>query len=769
MATTFVSAGVYISERDDSLYSPALSPTAIGIIGTGTKGNLNEATLVRTEAELINTFGFPRTKDYGIHAAAEALKAARLVYYVRIAGAAATNGVVNVMDAGSGATAACIGPSSNGEKYNLLNGSTESPTGTRTTQIDIRYDNGAGLTTAVVTFQAVQAFVNNGSGSATYALSNGQTLTIVVNGGPVQTVTFLAADPLVSGNGGIGALTPTGVAAVINDQLIGGEARIATNVVTIASDRFGSGSTIQVTGGTANGTLGFGTTLQSGSGHVADLEQVLGSEIKTRVEAFTTSNVLVTVGLTGTVRLCTATTGSTKTIRIESATSPMVGASPKINLTPLDSTVSGTNSTAAANTISFTAKTKGSHSANIKVRISDDSSLTGTKKVEILYRDVIVEVFTRAFKSPTPVTGGQAMITLINSGATDGSQSASDFVTAADLNVSGENPANGTYTLSTGNNGDDWTASTVIGTDSGSTQTGLQIFKNPEKIFVNVLCTPGISYASVISEGLTICQNRADCIFVADAPKGLSPTNVVKWHNGDSSVTATVDQENRTETNSTAFNSSYGALYYPFVKVADKFNGVDIFIPPSSIILRTYAYTDQVADPWFAPAGPNRTQAQTVRDLELSPSLADRDLMQLPGNNLNPIANVSGFGVVVLGQKTLQRAPTSLDRVNVRRLLLLAEKAVAQSVFFLLFEPNDDRMWRRFINLVSPIFEDIKARRGLFDFRVVADSSTNTDTLINQNTFLGRIYIQPTKAAEKMIVSFNLTPTGANFEEFPQV
>ena len=119
-----------------------------------------------------------------------------------------------------------------------------------------------------------------------------------------------------------------------------------------------------------------------------------------------------------------------------------------------------------------------------------------------------------------------------------------------------------------------------------------------------------------------------------------------------------------------------------------------------------------------------------------------------------------------MGQKTLQRAPTALDRVNVRRLLLAAEKVVAQAVMFLTFEPNDAMMWRRFVNLVTPLFDDIKARRVLFDFRVIADSSTTTPTLIDQNTFLGKIFLQPTKAAEILIVSFNIIPTGVELQEF---
>jgi hypothetical protein len=356
------------------------------------------------------------------------------------------------------------------------------------------------------------------------------------------------------------------------------------------------------------------------------------------------------------------------------------------------------------------------------------------------------------------------MVTTINNGSTN--YTASDLVVALDLNVVGGAPANSTYTLSAGNDGDNWTSGSVIGSIIGSVRTGMQIFRDPDQIYINLLSTPGISYVAVIAEGIDIASTRADCLYIADAPSNLDAEDVVKWHNGDSSVTAVVDQENRTETNSTTFNSSYAALYWPFLTMFDKYNDTNHSMPPSALVLRTIGYTDAVADPWFAPAGPNRTQGQSVLDLSFNPSQGERDLMQMPGNNVNPVASISGVGVVLMGQKTLQRAPTALDRVNVRRLMLAIEKVVAQTVFFLMFEPNDSVMWRRFVNLVEPPLKDIKSRRGLYDFKVIADSSTTTPLLIDQNTFLGKIFLQPVKAAEKIVVSFNITPTGTNFQEF---
>lgn len=785
MAATFVSAGIYIQEKDDSLYAPALAPTIIGIIGTSTRGPENVATLVTNEGQLIDTFGEPRIKDFGMQTAIQTLKSARLVYFIRIVGAAGTLGTISAMDAGSAATAASIGPSANGETFNLLLGSVESPAHTRTNLIRFNFNNGAPVTDKDAEFTGVQADVDAANLETfnlnAIAAGAATTLTVAVDAGITQTITFASTDPIVVANGGYAALTAAGAAAVVNSQIIGGEAGYVTTQFTIYSDRFGSGSVIQVTGGTANDAgngFDFPTVAETGSvgSNVSNLAAVTGAEVETVVEADAdTTGLLVTVSLTGEVTIATTITGASSAIEIESVLSTAVGASPLINLTPLDSTVNGSNSAAAANTIRFDAATKGSHSSNIKVRVTASTALTGTVKLEILYKDVVVETYDKLLKSTAAVaiTGSYAMETAINSGIASVFD-ASDYVDATSLSASGENPVAATYTLTAGLDGDDWTPGSIVGTVSGTVRTGLQLFADSEQIYINVLATPGISYSAVIAEGLSICETRADCIYVVDCPVGLSPAEVDTWSKGGG-ATHTVDQELRTEANSTTFDNSFGAAYYPFVEVFDKYNPTlgtnldgKIQIPPSALVLPTYAFTDESEDPWFAPAGPNRTRKTSFLDLEYSPTLGERELLQLPGNNINPIANMASSGITVMGQKTLQRAPTALDRVNVRRLLLQAQKLVATAAFFLTFEPNDSIMWRRFINLVTPIFDDIKSRRGLYDFRVVADSSTTTDLLINQNTFLGKIFLQPTKAAEKIVVGFNIVPTGARFEEFAQ-
>jgi uncharacterized protein len=760
---------VYIQERDESLYSPSPSPTAVGLIGTATKGPFDVATLITSQGELVDTFGTPRTKDYGLLSAVELLKATRLLYFVRI-GSGQTKGGVTIKDDGSGPTAAAVGPSSNAEPFNLLTGSTEPSPGTRRATARITYDIGAGADVNDVQINAVQATTTNGSGAATYNLSgiaggSAVTITVSIDGGPVQTITFASSDSLISN---FAAVTPEEVSDVINDQIIGGEARFSGNVVTIASDVFGSASRVNVTGGTANGVIGFTTGSQSGSGDVANFQATLASELKTAIEAVD-AEIDVIVGVTGTVKIATTTTGVATSITLVSANSTIFGAAPRVNLTPLDSAQSGTASTASQDTVTLNAKTDGSHSSSIAVVVADSLALAGTKRVSIRFRGVTVETFDKLYHSPTPVTGGLPLVTTINSGDAASGTAGSAYVTATDAGGGAtENPKNGTSTLSVGLNGDSWTAGTVIGTSVGGVDTGLEIFRNPDTLGIRLLATPGISFSSVIAEALSICEARADCLYVADAPKGINPADVVKWHNGDNSITVTVSQEGITEANATAFDSSFGAVYYPFLQVFDAFNETEVFIPPSAFALRSMVRTDQVADPWFAPAGPNRSETLSVRDLEFNPSIGQQEVMYQPGNNINTFINRNGVGVFLNGQKTLQRASTALDRINVRRLLITLEDVIRRAVTFLLFEPNDPTMWRRFVNLVSPVLEDAKQRRGITDYLVVADSSTTTDVLINQNTFLGKIFINPTRSAEKIIVAFVLTPSGVDFNEFIQ-
>jgi len=189
--------------------------------------------------------------------------------------------------------------------------------------------------------------------------------------------------------------------------------------------------------------------------------------------------------------------------------------------------------------------------------------------------------------------------------------------------------------------------------------------------------------------------------------------------------------------------------------------GKNIWAPASTIMGGVLAFNDQVGAEWFAPAGLNRGGVPSVLRAERKLSQADRDTLY--SANVNPLATFPGEGVVVFGQKTLQRKATSLDRVNVRRLLIALKDFIGQVGNNLVFEQNTNATRNRFLAQVNPYMESVVQRQGLYAYKVVMDDTNNTPDVIDRNQLVGQIYIQPTKTAEFIILNFNVLPTGATF------
>jgi phage tail sheath protein FI len=201
------------------------------------------------------------------------------------------------------------------------------------------------------------------------------------------------------------------------------------------------------------------------------------------------------------------------------------------------------------------------------------------------------------------------------------------------------------------------------------------------------------------------------------------------------------------------------------MQIFDPANNRYIWSPPSGNIASIYAYSDQVSEVWFAPAGFNRGIVQQVQKLEFSCSFGDRENMYGNGNAVNPVVNFTQDGIVVYGQRTLQRDPTALDRVNVRRLMLYTRKVVTTAVKYLLWEPNDSTTWRQFVAMVDPYLASVVSLRGITDYEIICDETTNTPQLINNNQMAANIYINPTRAVEQILINAILTPDGVAFSE----
>jgi phage tail sheath protein FI len=208
-------------------------------------------------------------------------------------------------------------------------------------------------------------------------------------------------------------------------------------------------------------------------------------------------------------------------------------------------------------------------------------------------------------------------------------------------------------------------------------------------------------------------------------------------------------------------SSNYAATYYPWIQLYSSNLGKTVWCPPSTIMGGVLAFNDQVGAEWFAPAGLNRGGIPSVVRAERRLQQTDRDTLY--SANVNPLATFPGSGVCVWGQKTLQRKPTALDRVNVRRLLITLKDFIGGVSRTLVFEQNTTVTRNRFLSQVNPYLESVVQRQGLYAYKVIMDDTNNTADVVDRNQLVGQIYIQPTKTAEYIILNFNIQPTGVQF------
>jgi hypothetical protein len=290
---------------------------------------------------------------------------------------------------------------------------------------------------------------------------------------------------------------------------------------------------------------------------------------------------------------------------------------------------------------------------------------------------------------------------------------------------------------------EDITATNIQGYSPNDYLNAFTLLTNQDEYQFNILLAPGVGLdGSAADNAISCVESRGDAIAIVD--NGIYGT----------SITAAT-------TNAAGQSSNYGATYYPWVQLFSTNLGKVVWCPPSVVMGGVYAFNDQVGAEWFAPAGLNRGGIPSVVRAERRLSQSDRDTLY--SANVNPLATFPGNGVVAFGQKTLQRKQTSLDRVNVRRLLISLKGFVGNVARTLVFEQNTAVTRNRFLSQVNPYLESVVQRQGLFAFKVVMDDTNNTPDVIDRNQLVGTIYIQPTKTAEFIILNFNILPTGAQF------
>ena len=275
----------------------------------------------------------------------------------------------------------------------------------------------------------------------------------------------------------------------------------------------------------------------------------------------------------------------------------------------------------------------------------------------------------------------------------------------------------------------------------------ISLLGNQDQYDFNIIYAPGLTNQNApteITSLLNLSSTRGDSISVVD---------LVGYGQQLTAVT----------TQAASFDNSYGATYWPWIQIRSAETGRMNFIPASTLIPSVYEYNDKIAAEWWAPAGINRGGLSTALQPERRLSLTDRNTLY--AGKVNPIATFTGVGTVIYGQKTLAAKASALDRVNVRRLLIALKRYIRQIGQTLVFEPNTQITWNKFLNQVNPYLESVQQRQGLYAFQVIMDNTNNTPDQIDRNILVGSIYLQPTRVAEFIQLDFNILPTGATFAQ----
>ena len=291
----------------------------------------------------------------------------------------------------------------------------------------------------------------------------------------------------------------------------------------------------------------------------------------------------------------------------------------------------------------------------------------------------------------------------------------------------------------------------------GDLTRAYDLFKSAEDIDVSLILqgkSRGASNTAQLANYLidNIAESRKDCVVFISPDKDDVVNNV-----GKTEVTDVVGFRNAlTSTSYAVMDSGYKYQY-------DKYNDVYRYIPLNGDIAGLAVRTDNVRDPWYSPAGFNRGQIKNIIKLAYNPAKADRDILYK--SDVNPVCIFPGQGTVLFGDKTVLGKPSAFDRINVRRLFIVLEKAIATAAKFTLFEFNDDFTRAQFRNLVEPFLRDVQGRRGIYDFKVVCDETNNTGEVIDRNEFIGDIYVKPARSINFIQLNFVAVRTGVEFSE----
>jgi len=695
----FVSPGVYVIEKDLSNYPTAVNPSVVGIVGFANQGPINKATLLTSQEALLQTFGDPSESitGQGIEGSIEILETTDTIYYVRACSTASANDASAAVQLGS-----C--PS--------VQVSADWP-GTTTVV------GGGGTSTGSSLYLDVQVVVNGAN------IYNTPKQFDIPKG------TTLAGD--------------TDYQAIALKKIIGGSLDGASVGAYYDSTDL---STTWITGGYAGSSVLLYVSAFSGSGrtvndgvNVLGVVDVSGAVIPLPASAVVASGVSFDK------------TGTNSIAYSVQSLYPGIGYNEG----------SKTNGT----TSGYSAEVMRTGGENVNLHINRDGSQSEAFKISLLasgsFAEDVINTGGTGLKSQyikayfvsgdtdlaavAMDTFQTPLSTFAGGGAGDiHGRSAANLVV---LDVDGarfNKPVEGTTTLAGGTQGPESTGELIgVATD----KTGVYALDD-DTLNISMGIIPGITTQAVQNELIALAQTSQNFLAVVSPPYGLATVQqAIDWSNGQS--------DERTA----AISSDFAAIYWPWVQTYDNFAAKDRWYDPAIYAVRQMAYTDEIGDPWFAPAGVQRGSLTKPTDVEISLNQGDRDSMYSGGNVINPIVNFPQQGIIIFGQRTAKRDSTALDRVNVRRLMIVVRKQLLASTRRFVFEPNDSSTWDKVVGVIDPLMDDIRRRRGLVDYKVICDETTNTAVRVDRNELWCKVLMKPTKAAEIVVFELNLTNQAA--------
>ena len=724
----YVSPGVYTIEKDISDYAPSINTSICGIVGFASKGPTNKATLITSQNNLIRTFGEPSEAipGQGIEGSLEILEQTNSLYFTRAADSTAADASAS-LSVGSCPALLVSGPAAYGADQGF------------------GVDGGSSITLRIQVYNndGTAQFADNSSAGKDFsvpvgtATSQAEAIRKIVGGG-------LDADKVgCFFDGGVGSAA-TGLG--LSGALVGGFAGSGASMSVSAC----KGTTFSEAEGVSALMAVYpdGTTAYGASGTYASAVRVYGGQIEvtgTNSAAYKIESLYPGTGYNGGTTAAGDTSGNSITVNglgsqnfsILVNQDGTTDESFKCSLVGSGAFIENVINTGETNTTSDTIK------GNLQ---DDDSDATATELTSfngLLGSLLGGTSYATTYKWLNPVTNptGAGTPVEFTKTSTNGPRWNKLVATAA------TNLAGGTNGTTEGNR-----AASLIGV-STEPKTGMQTLDDPT-INLGIALVPGVQTESVQNALVTLAETTQNFLALVSPPVAVGSVQAaIDWSNGKSSSTG--------GSRTSAINSSYAAIYWPWVKVFSVFDSKDRWLDPAIYGARQMCFTDAVADSWFAPAGYRRGRLTKPTEVEVKLNQGDRDSLYSGGNVINPVVSFPQQGITIFGQRTTQRSPSALDRINVRRLMIYIRKVILAATQRFVFEPNDEFTWSQIEGVLNPFLDDIKRRRGITEFRVVCDKTVNTPLRIDRNELWTKVLVKPTKTAEILIFEINLTNQSA--------